>query len=172
MFAEACGEALGRGLWVVGSRGVEHLRRSPILALVVLFGALALLRISRVDARRLREVSSNLMLHGSRLSHEALAHHAALMSELMPSLFQPAEQASGSLKVARALVRYPNPLSAEAIASGIGSEPDPVLDVLRAHPAFDFWPGHGWTLGYHLDPPQALPRASGSAKPISSTVRS
>ena len=52
---------------------------------------------------------------------------------------------------------WPRSQAAQTIASGIGSEPGLVLDVLRSHPAFNFWPGRGLTVGYHLDTAQALP---------------
>jgi len=150
MFGEACAEALAVGVWNLASRGAGYLRRSPLLSMLALFGAFAVLRHPR-HRQQLRTVGSSVFEHGCRLFLEALDRHTALMAELTPSLFK-ADEVSDSVKVARVLSRYPDSLAAESIAARIGSDRASVLGVLHNHPAFQFWPGRGWSLGYHLDP--------------------
>ena len=148
MLGETCGEALAMGVWNLASRGVDYLRRAPVLSVLVLLGAFAVLRHPG-HSRQLRAAGSSVFDHGCRLLQVALDRHAALMTELTPSLFK-ADEVSESVKVARALARYPDSLPAAAIAAHIGSDRAAVLGVLRDHPAFQFWPGRGWSLGYHL----------------------
>jgi len=154
IFAEACGEAIGHGLWVAGSKAFGQFRRSPILILLALGAILGLGRIHHHRVEWCRDAGSRILLRGGLLLQEALARHEALMAELTPSLFHPSGELSASVDLARALVRHPTPLPARTIAADIGSELGSVLPPLRTHPAFNFWPGRGWTLGYHLEIPK------------------
>lgn len=160
LFASACGDAFAQELWAAGSKGVRQLRRSPALAVAVLIGALLLVQLARRHSERAREAGARLLHHGQQFLDFALTQHAELMNELQPSLFEPMAEPSRSIGVARALARRPEPLSAQAIADGIGVERPAVLEVLHDHPAFDFWPGRGWTLGHHLETATVIP-ASG-----------
>jgi hypothetical protein len=148
-------ELAARGTWELSSRAVRLAGDSPVAA-VLMLAALAFLAIKGYEHReQIRAAAGRTANATMELVQELSTRHADLLSLLIPSLLAPLQPPTIETKVAQAVVCSPTPLSAENVgyACRPALEREIVLEALRAHAAFVFWPGRGWTLGRHFSTP-------------------
>jgi hypothetical protein len=148
--AVSLAELGGEALWGAGRRAFKLAADSPLLGALMVVGVIFLAQMAnerrgqiRAAGRRFRDVSFEL-------ADQLVNHHHGLVAALAPSLVLALEEPTDAIQVAGRLARAPAPRSAEVIATGLELDRDGVLEALRAHQAFSFWPGQGWTLGRHF----------------------
>jgi hypothetical protein len=138
------------GAWHGGRRLAKLAAERPIVGALLFLGLIFLARV--VDRNR-AEIGAALRRAGAvalEQAEAALERHRELTDTLAPSLVLPPQEPSPATLVGGRLARAGAPRTAASVAVELGLGADEVLEVLRAHEAFCFWPDRGWTLGRHL----------------------
>jgi hypothetical protein len=148
--AVSLAELSGEALWGVGRRAFRLAADSPLLGALMVAGVVFLAQMANERRDQVRAAGRRVGAVSFEFVEELLNHHRGLVAALAPSLVLALEQPTKPIQVAGRLARAPAPRPAEAIAAGLELDRDGVLEALRSHQAFSFWPGRGWTLGRHF----------------------
>lgn len=134
-------------------RAVAAAADSPLfagamLALLLLIGHRALERRDEI-----RQAGSRAADRVGEAAEQLSVYRQAQASRVGRALVDPLEPVTYETSIALVLSRAMRPVAADelAIAARPSLDREAALEALQGHPAFEFWPGRGWTLGRHVD---------------------